>query len=171
MGKLDIKESIEVKTNASKAWEIVGPNFLNISAWGRGVSRSWKNDTAPQNFADAPAGGRYCDVNGFGKFDERIIHFNSGKQEISWSATGKKLPGFASELQNALNVQAIDENTCRISSNLTANLHGLRGFFLGPVLKKNFSKLIHGFLEDWKTYAETDKVSERKQKEIARARN
>jgi len=42
------------------------------------------------------------------------------------------------------------------------------GFFMGFLLKKNFSKLIKGFLNDWKTYAETGAVSETKQKELKR---
>ena len=43
MGKLDIKETIEINTSAEKAWEIIGPNFLNIADWGRGMSKSWHN--------------------------------------------------------------------------------------------------------------------------------
>jgi len=166
MGKLSIKKSIEVKANASKTWELIGPNFLNISDWGRGVLRSWENESAPKHFENAPAGGRYCEVAGFGKLEETIIHYNSGKYEISWSAKGEKLPKFVSGLQNELKVEAIDENTCKVSSNLTANLGGLMGFLLGFVLKKNFNKLIHGFLNDWKTYAETGEVSETKKGEI-----
>lgn len=44
MGQLDIKESIQINIGAEKAWEIVGPNFLNIADWGRGVNKSWNND-------------------------------------------------------------------------------------------------------------------------------
>lgn len=168
MAKLDIKQSMELKINASKAWEVVGPNFLNISDWGRGIHKSWKNETAEVNYSDAPAGGRYCDVAGFGTFDERIIHFNAMEREISWSATGEKLPKFLSGLQNALRVVEIDENTCRISSNVTADLGGVMGFLLGSVLKKNFSKTLHGFLKDWKTYAETGQVSETKKRELTK---
>ncbi len=29
MGKLDIKESIEINTSADKAWEVIGPNFFS----------------------------------------------------------------------------------------------------------------------------------------------
>ena len=65
MGKLNIKESIEVKINASKTWEIIGPNFLNISEWGRGVIKSWENESAPKYFENSPAGGRFCEVAGF----------------------------------------------------------------------------------------------------------
>jgi len=166
MGKLNIKESIEVKMNASKTWELIGPNFLNISDWGRGVLRSWENESAPKKFENAPAGGRYCEVDGFGKLEETIIHYNNEKYEISWSAMGVKIPNFVSGLQNELRVEEIDQNTCKITSNLTANLGGLMGFLLGFMLKKNFTKLIHGFLNDWKTYAETGEVSETKKKEI-----
>jgi len=44
MSKLEIKKSIEVNTNAAKTWEIIGPNFLNISDWARGVNKSWENE-------------------------------------------------------------------------------------------------------------------------------
>ena len=165
---MDIKQSVEVNTNASKAWEVIGPNFLNIADWGRGIKKSWKNDSAEEHFADAPAGGRFCEVTGFGTFDERIIHYNSKKHEISWSATGKKLPKFISGLQNAIKVEEIDSNTCLISSNITANLKGILGFLMGSTIKKNFSKTLYGFLNDWKTYAETGQVSEKKSKELER---
>ena len=168
MKKLSIKKSVEVNNETLKTWEIIGPNFLNISEWGRGINKSWKNDTVEVKFEGAPAGGRYCDVDGFGKFDERIIHYSDLNKEISWNATGDKLPGFVSNLQNELSVQPGPNNTSIITSHLSADLKGIQGFFLGGIMKKNFSKLIDGFLFDWKTYAETGKVSARKQKELSR---
>lgn len=171
MGKLDIKQTVEVKANTSKAWEIIGPNFLSIADWGRGVYKSWENESAQKDYSDAPVGGRYCEVSGFGKFDEQIIHFDTGKHEISWSAAGEKLPKFISGLQNAITVKTIDENRCQITSNITADLGGIMGFLLSPVLKKKFSKTLLGFLEDWKIYAETGRVSETKKKEIAQKKH
>jgi len=168
MGKLDIRQSIEVNTTTEKAWEIVGPNFLRIEEWGRGINKSWKNDDAQQKFTDAPAGGRFCEVSGFGTFDERIVHYDTVNTQIAWSATGAKLPKFVSGLKNELSVEKIDENNCRISSNVTADFSGLFGLIMGPLMKKNFSKTLYGFLNDWKTYAETGKVSETKSKELKR---
>ena len=169
MRKLDIKKSLEVNTNAAKVWELIGPEFLNISEWGRGVAKSWDNESAPKKFEEAPAGGRYCEVRGFGQLEENIIHYDNGKYEISWSAVGDKMPGFVSDLQNQIKVEAIDENTCRISSHLSANLNGLMGFLMGFMLKKNFNKLVIGFLNDWKTYAETGEVSETKKRELKKS--
>jgi len=34
MSKLDIKEFVEINTSAERAWEIIGPNFINIGEWG-----------------------------------------------------------------------------------------------------------------------------------------
>jgi hypothetical protein len=168
MRKLDIKESIEIKTSADKAWEIIGPNFLNIAEWGRGVNKSWNNEAVSPSFEGAPAGGRFCDLGKFGTADEQILHYDQIKKEITWSAKVDKMPGFLVGLQNAFTVEELSENTCRVSSNITADLKGLRGLLLGTPIKSNFSKLIKGFLKDWKTYSETGEVSETKKKEIAK---
>ncbi len=166
MSKLYIKKTLEVKTNASKTWDVIGPDFVNIANWARGIYKSWNNESAQKKFENAPTGGRYCDLAGFGKFDERIIHFDEEKYEITWSATGEKLPKFITGLQNALNVEKIDEYRCRITANINADLNGVKGFLMGSIIKKNFSKTFDGFLQDWKIYAETSVISETKQREL-----
>jgi len=166
MKHLSIKQSQVINTDVNTGWDIIGPNFTHIADWSRGVYKSWENESAETKFEDAPAGGRYCDVAGFGKFDEQIIHFNTEKHEISWSATGEKLPSFIIGLQNQITVEEIDDHTCKVTSNITADMKGLRGMILGSVINKNFTKTINGFLTDWKTYAETGHVSDIKQTEI-----
>jgi len=84
MGKIDLRESIEIKTSAEKAWEIIGPNFINIADWGRGISKSWNNESVPSSFEGAPAGGRFCDLGKFGIADERIVHYNDLQKQITW---------------------------------------------------------------------------------------
>ena len=165
MGKLDILESIEINTNAEKAWEIIGPNFLNIADWGRGIRKSWNNESTAINIDDAPDGGRFCDLGKFGIADERILHYDKAKKEITWSAQSEKLPGFLKNLQNALKVEIIDEDSCKVTTNITANLTGVGGFILSGAIKKNFNKLLKGFVQDWKIYAETGSVSEAKKRE------
>jgi len=168
MRKLDIKESIEIKTSAEKAWEIIGPNFLNIADWGRGISRSWNNDSINSTFNGAPAGGRFCDLEKFGIADERILDYDEVQKEITWSAKIEKLPGFLVGLHNKIKVVEIDKNTCKVTTNINADLTGLRGLILGTSIKKNFSKVQKGFLKDWKTYSETGLVSDTKKRELAK---
>lgn len=167
MGKIDIRESIEVQVEAERAWEIIGPNFLSIDKWGRGISKSWENETATKSIEGAPAGGRFCDLGKFGIVDERILHYNDSNREISWSASIDKLPGFLKNLQNDLKVEVIDSNSCRVSTNITADLTGIGGIFLGSPIKKNFGKLLKGFVKDWKSYAETGQPSDTKKRELS----
>ena len=167
MGKLDIKKSIEINTPSAKAWGIIGPNFLNIGDWGRGVNKSWKNEDIKTSIEGTPAGGRFCDVGSFGVADEKIIHYNEQTQEISWSASISKMPGFVKNLQNQLKVEPLSKNTCRVTTNLTADLTGIGGLFMGGMIKKNMKTLLKGFVKDWKTYAETGQVSETKKRELA----
>ncbi len=131
MKPLNIKKELIVRTHVEKAWEIIGPNFANIADWARGVDKSWENTNVPNTFPDAPIGGRYCDVKGFGKFDERIVHYNVNKHEISWSAQAEKIPSFVSNLTNVITVTAIDETSCRITTSLHAQLSGILGFLMG----------------------------------------
>jgi hypothetical protein len=56
------------------------------------------------------------------KISERILHFDSKKHEITWDAVAEKLPGFISDLQNAFTLDAIDENSTKVTSNLSVNL-------------------------------------------------
>jgi len=44
MGKLNIKESIEVKASLLRGWEIIDSNFVGISVWGRGGNKPWENE-------------------------------------------------------------------------------------------------------------------------------
>ena len=166
MKKLDIKESIKINTSANKAWEIIGPNFLNIADWGRGISKSWNNDSVNSTFKGAPAGGRFCDLGKFGIADERILHYNDVKKEITWSASSNKLPSFLEDLQNELRVVEIDENACRVTTNVSAELTGIKGLLLGTLIKNNFTKLLKGFVIDWKTYSESGVVSDTKKREL-----
>jgi len=166
MGKVDIKGLIEINTSAERAWEIIGPNFLNIADWGPGINKSWNNETVSATFEGAPAGGRFCDLGKFGKADERIIHYDQAQKEITWSAKIDKMPSFLVGLQNALKVEGINDNSCRVSTNITADLTGLRGILFSIPLKSNFTKLQKRFLKDWKTYAETGEVSEAKKREM-----
>lgn len=169
MKKLDIKLSKEINASADKVWEILGPNFLSISEWGTGILTSVNNPQADIQFEKAPAGGRFCEVKGFGKFEELILHYSHTDKEITWSADSPKIPAFVKGLQNAFKIDDLGPNKSKISSNLTADLTGIMGSLLGGKLKSNFEKTIHVFLSDIKIYAETGKVSPRKERELSKS--
>lgn len=167
MAKINVENTAVVNAAADRAWEIVGPTFVDIYVWGPGIYRSWKNESIEKNFPDAPAGGRFCDLGKQGIFDERIMHYDKDRFEITWSAESDKLPGFISGLRNDVRVEAIDDSSCRISSHVSANALGPIGFLLARVIQKRFAKTLPEFLTSWKLYAETGQLTESKQREMA----
>ena len=169
MGKLKVQLSADITAGVDRVWEILAQDFLNIADWARGVESSRDNPEATAVLEGAPAGGRYCDVKGLGKIDERIVHFDAEGHEITWTASASKLPDFVSGLQNAVTVKVLDANTTRVTSNISANLSGFMGIFMAPMMKRNLSKTIGGFLEDLDIYAVTGRISETKQRQLARS--
>lgn len=169
MKNIDIKLSKEINASSEKVWEILGPNFLSISKWGTGILSSVNNPQAEIKFMNAPAGGRFCEVKGIGKIEEIILHYSHDDKEITWSAYSPKIPGFVHGLQNAFKIEKINEEKCVINANLTAHLKGIMGFLLGGKIEGNFQKTIEVFLKDIKIYAETGKVSPKKEIELNKA--
>ena len=171
MRNINIIETAKVNTGAEKAWEIIGPDFVNIAVWGPGINKSWKNDSIEATMPDAPAGGRFCDLGKQGIIDEKILHYDQDNYEITWSADSDTLPSFIRDLQNTIKVEKIDEHTCQILSSISANAEGVIGFFLAGLVKKNFAKTLPEFLEAWKLYAETGTLTNSKQKESSGSLN
>lgn len=167
MRKISIWESAKVNARVEKAWEVIGPNFVNIATWGPGIYKSWVNEEIDKKFEDAPAGGRFCDLGSSGIIDERIIHYDKDNYEITWSAASDNLPGFLKNLQNSLKIEKVDGNSCRISSNITADAEGLMGTLMGRMIQKKFAETLPDFMSSWKLYAETGKLTETKQKEMS----
>ena len=166
MRQLNVTSSSTINATADRVWEVLADDFLDIALWARDVNSSGDNHSSVSVPDGAPAGGRFCDVNGLGQVDERIVHFDSGSHEITWTANSDKLPGFVSGVQNALTIDKIDDNTSRVTSNLSADLSGFLGTIMAPMMRRNFSKLVAGFLEDLDVYAGTGQISKVKQRQL-----
>ena len=166
MTKMAIKTSTTINASADRVWEIIAKDFLNISKWARDVNASYDNFSTLKAPEGAPAAGRFCDVSGFGKVDEHIIRYDNQKREITWTASADKMPGFVQDLQNAWSVEQIDDSTSQVISQLSANLTGILGTMMYPLMKMNFSKLVKGFIEDLTSYSVTGNVSQTKKKQL-----
>lgn len=170
MRLLQIKASKEAYTSAKNAWEIIGPQFLNIADWSRGIHRSWINEKVPNNIEGAPAGGRYTFLGQYGTADERIIHYDAPNMEITWSARLSFLPNFVSSIRHALKVREIDNNLCLLTNIITVEANSYAALLLKKRFENQFRDGIDKFLIDWATYAETGEVSEAKKLESKKYR-
>ena len=166
MIKMNIKTSATIKTSSDKVWKVLADEFLDISKWARDVNDSYDNFSTNKKLDGAPSEGRFCEVSGFGKVDEQIIHFDKNKRELTWTANADKMPSFVNNLQNAWQVEEIDNSTTQVTSNISADLTGILGVMMYPLMKMNFSKLVKGFIEDLSSYAISGHVSSTKKKQL-----
>lgn len=170
MRLIQLKASKEAYTSAERAWNIIGPQFLNIADWSRGIHRSWENEKVPNNIDGAPAGGRYTFLGQYGTADERIMHYDSKNMEITWSARLSFLPNFVSSIGHALKVREIDNNLCLLNNIITVEANSYAALILKKRFEKQFRDGIDKFLIDWATYAETGEVSAAKELELNKGR-
>ena len=66
MKTITIKNSFTFNANSQAVWDVLGEEFLDIYKWAGGVVKSEANPEVKQRFADAPSGGRICQVSGIG---------------------------------------------------------------------------------------------------------
>lgn len=162
MQVIHLKATQEAYTSADNAWEIIGPRFLHIADWSRGIYRSWNNEKLTADIPGAPAGGRYTFLGQYGTADERIVHYDDNKMEVTWSARLNFLPNFVKSIKHALKVREIDDNLCLLTNIVTVEASSITALLLKKQFEREFRNGIDKFLIDWKIYAETGEVSEEK---------
>lgn len=168
MRLIHLKASKEAHASAHNAWQVIGPQFVSIANWSRGIHRSWENEKVPNTIEGAPAGGRYTFLGQYGTADERIIHYDEQNMEITWTARLSFLPNFVSGIRHALKVREIDNNLCLLSNIITVEANSYAALLLKKRFEIQFRDGIDKFLIDWATYAETGEVSEAKRFELSK---
>jgi hypothetical protein len=164
MGKIEVKREATIGVAVEELWQVVSGGFTDVEAWASLVNWSKPNPQAIEMLDGAPAGGRICDVPGFGRTDERIIRFDVESHTIGYGVIADKIPSFVSNVQNIWNLREAGPETTHVSLHLTADVRGIRGAAMGPMMKSRFGKAIDRSIEDLRVYAETGDVSEHKRR-------
>ena len=164
MGKIEVKRETTIDATVEVLWQILSDGFTDVGTWASLVNWSKPNPQATEVLDGAPTGGRLCDVPGFGRTDERIIRFDVESHTIGYNVTAEKIPGFVNNVQNVWNLREAGPEAARVSINLTADVRGIRGVVMGPMMKSRFGKAVDRSIEDLRVYAETGEVSEHKRR-------
>ena len=164
MGKIEVKREATIDVTVEELWQILSDGFTDVESWASLVNWSKPNPQEIDILDGAPTGGRICDVPGFGRTDERIIRFDVESHTIGYSVIADKIPGFVSNVQNIWSLREAGPEATRVSSNLTADVRGIRGIVMGPMMKTRFGNAVDRSIEDLRVYAETGDVSEHKRR-------
>lgn len=171
MGKLNINVTEEIRANADHTWSIVGHQFDDIGAWAAGVSSSQPITGATPPSPSAPSGGRVCQVGKpLGTLHEQLVSYDDSARRLVHTVTSEKMPGPVDDLTLTWTVVSDGPNASTTQVNIAANLSGIGGAIMGPMLKRQFTKNMTNLLSDLRVYAETGRQSPEKRDALAKAR-
>ncbi|MEM9516890.1 MAG: SRPBCC family protein [Actinomycetota bacterium] len=162
----EITKQFTIEAPVERVWSILADDFENVYDWATGLESSAPHPEAPRH-ADGTAGGRVCQVPGFGFTDERVVAYQPDQHVIAYSVEAEKIPGFVQNMTNRWTLQPAEDGSTVASMRLTADISGPLGAIMKPMMRRRFEKLLSAVTTDLAVYAETGTVSSGKAKELA----
>jgi len=155
-----IKDSIHINAPIEEVWKISALDFGGIYKWQSGVNLSTAEGVGPNA---APCEERVCHVNvkGFGKTHEQFISYEPERFRFSY----KVVQGMPSFVKSAVNewTHVREGKGTRLTMEAHMEVPGLMGFIMGPLMRRQMSKLLGEALEELKFYIEKGKPHPRKE--------
>ena len=148
---MKLQVSSLVNTPASTAWKILGEEFADISKW---------NDAILKSSLDGEVGKgatRTCELKS-GPVTELLTRYEPKSHALTYEIRSG-LPSFMGTVENAWTIQVVDENSCRVSSVITANMRWYARP-IAPLIKMNLRKLVSGALDQLGTAAQARQQSD-----------
>ena len=166
---LEVTKQFNVDADPDELFAKLTTEFTEVGKWVSGITHSAANPKYGE-VADGIAGGRVCQVDGFGAIDEQLVEYEPGTRTFAYTAEAEKIPGFVSDLKNQWRITPGPGHTSNVSMRLTANVSGPLGAIMKPMMRRKFDKTLDAVGDDLEAYAERGTISERKAKELAAAK-
>lgn len=163
---LRIERTTTINVSADELWAILIGDFENVSRWASAVHASRSHNTIVPD--GATVGGRVCTLPGFGDTEESFTHLNAQGRSFAYSVEASGLPGFVADLQNHFELRVLGASKTELRNTVTADLRGLLGAIMKPMMARRFNRLLQTTLDDLTHYAETGQVSPGKRKAQAK---
>ena len=165
---LEVTKKFTVDADADELFTKLTTEFTDVGKWVSGITHSDHNPKYGP-VADGVAGGRICQVDGFGAIDEQLVQYEPSSRTFAYSAEAEKIPGFVHDLRNQWTLTPTPGGRTDVRMRLTADVTGPLGAVMKPMMRRKFSKTLDAVGEDLKAYAERGTISDRKAKELAKA--
>lgn len=160
-----VRTSEPINVSADSLWKIVR-EFQNVGQWITNIDSS--SGSGEPEFVGATCSERVCNIGGIKGYDtvsEKLYLHNENTREIAYEVL-HGMPSFILYANNHWTVNELGSNQSTLTMDSNIHVKRFKGFFLGGMMKKNFSKNFEQAFEDLKVYAETGEVSEAKKARI-----
>ncbi|MEM9037013.1 MAG: SRPBCC family protein [Actinomycetota bacterium] len=166
---LEVTKRFELDADADELFTKLTSEFTEVSSWASGIRRSEPNPKYGP-VADGVAGGRICQVDGFGSIDEQLVQYEPALRRFAYTAEAEKIPGFVKDLRNQWTIEAAPNGRSVVQLRLTAEVTGPLGAVMKPMMRRRFDRTLDIIGDDLRAYAERDTISDRKAAELGASR-
>ena len=133
-----IETSTVINASAEATWHVLGEQFADIGEWFDGVLESSIDGDVEEGAT------RTCKLAN-GDITELLTHFSRESRSLTY-AVSSGLPSFMGDVQNAWTIEIVDDNRCRVTSVVTADLAWF-AIPMTPLLRLNLGRTIRSLLE------------------------
>ena len=164
---MEIQRKTVINAPAEHVWTLLGPGFADIAHWFSGVLRS---DAVPAQAESGssmgPVAGRVC-LTPQGELTETITEYDETARRFAF-VIEHGLPGFVVLAGNTFEVTDLGDGRSELSFRVQIVLKPVASVLMGWMFKRKVNETADQIVADFKTYAETGEVSERKRKSAER---
>ncbi len=161
---MEIIKEITINKPVTEAWDVLGNQFTEAHKWARGLDHSV--GSGKPKFKGASCNNRTCEVPGFGTIEEEIKKFDAQNHVLAYEVV-KGFPGFITSAINTWSLHQVGHQT-KVRMHMKMQTNGFKGAIMGPLMKMKLNKTVEGVLQDFKIFVETGRVSQQKEKELAK---
>jgi hypothetical protein len=161
---MEFKKKIEVQASTDRVWQVVAHEFDLVGTWSSAVTSSVANHEAaiPKG---ATVGGRVCATPGFGNLQETFTKYSESNKQFTFAVTG--MPSFISLAQNTIRVRPTGAQSAEVSMHIQMETTAV-GKVMGPLFTIKLKVALNTFLEELKTFVETEEISSKKRKRLSK---
>jgi len=149
---IEVKITKNVNKQLKDLCKVYVTDFHKVGEWGTGIFKSYKGEKHD----------RICET-AFGKLYENISHKDEKNHRILIDATG--FPFFIKKATGQWTFKELSKDKTEFSIGLKMETIPVIGSIMGIFMKPKLTKALEVTAEDYITYLETGKISDRKQRE------
>jgi hypothetical protein len=145
---MEFVKQATIDAPADRVWQILGPEFNEISNWSSFVEVSQQDP----DLADGE--GRVCEVQGMGDVREVLYEYDEDQQKLGFTVDSPKNPFFIQEAKNTWRVEPIGDDQSLVHIGVDVKMAPVFKQLMSGRMRKMMEKRADVIILDLKNYAE-----------------
>lgn len=146
-----IKQEILIDATIQKAWQVLGPEFVDAYKWASSVKHSEARNHETMNGSNCTERG--CSISGMGKIKEKILQYSETEHILSYQVY-EGMPKMVKYAANTWKLIDLGNGTTKLEMLIEMKTGGLMGGIMKGMMRKKITKMSKEIAEEFQYYVE-----------------